>query len=74
MLLWHLVQMMTLSHERDGNAWSNTVTAMELNTHTPQRSVKSWKQTKNGSRTQCTMQQIANLLREAASESTGHHS
>jgi hypothetical protein len=52
----------------------NTVTAMEPNTRTPQWSVKSWKQTNNGSRTPCAMQQIANLYREAASESMGSHS
>ncbi len=57
-----------------GNAWSNTVTAMEPNTRTPQRSVKSWKQTKNGSCTPCAMRQIANLHRESVSESTGHRS
>ncbi len=72
MLLRHLAQMMTLGHKRKSNAWSNTVTAMEPNTRTPQRSVKLWKPTKNGSRQPCATQRIAKLLRGAASESTEH--
>jgi hypothetical protein len=66
MPLRHLVQMMTLSNQKKDNESSNNVTAMEPNTRTSQWSVKSWKRTRNVSRTLCAMQQIANHHLEAA--------
>jgi len=73
MLLRHPVQMMIRSNPQKDHASSTTVTAMELNTRTPQPSAKSCKQTENASRRLCATQLIANLLREAATENLEHH-
>ena len=64
---------MIRNNPQKDHASSTTVTAMELNTRTPQPSAKSCKQIENVSRRLCATQLIANLLREAAKENLYHH-